>query len=384
MRAAGEAGRGRETMTHLFDPLTLRGVTFANRIGISPMCMYCCAEDGKPTDWHLAHLLQRALGGAALVMAEATAMTRDGRITPGDLGLWEDAQIPGHARLAAAIAHAGAVPAIQISHAGRKGSRTAQWAERAADPGWQTVSASDLPMGDFAAPRQMTEEEVAALPGLFAASARRAVAAGYRLVELHGAHGYLLHQFLSPVSNRRNDRWGGDFEGRTRLTLEVVKTVRAAIPDAMPLALRISHTDWIEGGWSTEESVELSRRAKAAGVDLVDVSSGGIDPSRQKIPIGPGYQVPGAAAVREGAGVAVASVGLITEPDQAQAIIAEGKADMVLLARAVLRDPYWPMRAAAALGRPEAIQGPPQYDRGWSGIAKFGMRLETGAPMPPL
>ncbi len=369
-------------MTHLFDPITLRGVTLANRIGVSPMCMYCADGDGKPTDWHLAHLLQRAIGGAGLVMAEATAVTAEGRITPGDLGLWEDDQIPAHARLARAIAHVGAVPGIQIGHAGRKGSREAGWLDAPAEPSWQTRSASGLPQGHFVPPRAMREEEVAEIPSLFAAAARRAVEAGYRLIELHGAHGYLLHQFLSPVSNRRTDRWGGDFAGRTRLTLEVVKAVRAAVPQEMPLALRVSHTDWIEGGWSTEETVELARLVKALGMDLVDVSSGGIDPALQKIPVGPGYQVPGAAAVRQGAGIATAAVGLITEPEQAQAIVTEGKADMVLLARAVLRDPYWPARAAATLGRVEAVKAPPQYERGWSGIAKFGMRLETGKPMP--
>jgi 2,4-dienoyl-CoA reductase-like NADH-dependent reductase (Old Yellow Enzyme family) len=371
-------------MTDLFSPLSLRGVTFANRIGVSPMCMYCCADDGKPTDWHLAHLLQRAIGGAAMVMVEATAVTPDGRITPGDVGLWEDGQIASHARLAAAIAHAGAVPAIQIAHAGRKGSRKEAWFDAPAEPGWEIVSSSDLPVGRFAAPRALADEEVAAIPSLFAASARRAVRAGYKLIEIHGAHGYLLHQFFSPVANRRNDRWGGDFSGRTRLTVEIAKAVRVAIPDGMPLALRISHTDWIEGGWNTADTVELAKLLKAAGVDLMDVSSGGIDPDRQKIPVGPGYQVPGATAVRNGAGMAVAAVGMITEPEQAQAIVAEGKADMVLLARAVLRDPYWPIRAAAALGRPDAVKGPPQYDRAWSGIGKFGMRLETGRPMPAL
>jgi 2,4-dienoyl-CoA reductase-like NADH-dependent reductase (Old Yellow Enzyme family) len=371
-------------MTDLFSPLTLRGVTLANRIGISPMCMYCCDDDGKPTEWHLAHLLQRAIGGAGLVMAEATAVTREGRITPGDLGIWEDAQLPAHTRLAAAIARAGAVPGIQIGHAGRKASRLPAWFEGPAEPSWETLSASDIPMGDFAAPRAMLDEEIEALPALFAAAARRAVAAGYKLIELHCAHGYLLHQFLSPLSNRRNDRWGGDFEGRTRLTIQVVQAVRATVPEEMPLSLRVSHTDWAEGGWTTAETVELARRVKALGIDLVDVSSGGIDPSRQKIPIGPGYQVPGAVAVREGAGIAVAAVGLITEPEQAQAIIAEGKADLVLLARAVLRDPYWPMRAAAVLGRVDAIKGPPQYDRAWGTIARFGMRLETGKPMPSL
>lgn len=375
-------------MPDLFDPLALRGVTFANRIGVSPMCMYCAGEDGKPTDWHLAHLLQRAIGGAGMVMVEATAVTADGRITTGDLGLWEDAQLAGHARLAAAIAHAGAVPAIQIGHAGRKGSRTPAWADVPANPGWEILSASDLPLpsptGHFATPRAMTDAEVEAMPALFAACARRAVAAGYKLIELHGAHGYLLHQFLSPLSNRRNDRWGGDFEGRSRLPLEVMRAVRAAMPEALPLALRVSHTDWIEGGWTTEETVELARRAKAAGVDLVDVSSGGVDPTRQRIPIGPGYQVPGAVAVRQGAGVAVAAVGLITEPEQAQAVVAEGKADMVLVARAVLRDPYWPIRAAVALGRPDAVKAPPQYDRGWNGIGKLALRTETGAPLPAL
>jgi 2,4-dienoyl-CoA reductase-like NADH-dependent reductase (Old Yellow Enzyme family) len=371
-------------MPDLFDPLTLRGVTFANRIGVSPMCMYCAADDGKPTDWHLAHLLQRAIGGAGMVMAEATAITADGRITPGDLGLWEDGQIAGHARLAAAIAHAGAVPAIQLGHAGRKGSRLPAWHEGPAVPGWEVVSASDQPVGHFAAPRALAEAEVAALPALFAASARRAVAAGYRLIEIHAAHGYLLHQFFSPIANRRNDRWGGDFDGRVRLTLETVQEVRAAIPAEIPLSIRVSYTDWIEGGWTTADTVELARRAKAAGVDIVDVSSGGIDPQRQKIPVGPLYQVPGAVAVREGAGVAVAAVGLITEPEQAQALVAEGKADMVLLARVLLREPYWPMRAAVALGRAEAVKEPPQYDRGWNGIGKFGMRFETGAPLPPL
>lgn len=368
-------------MTHLFDPLTLRGVTFANRIGVSPMCMYCCDDDGMPTDWHLAHLLQRAIGGAAMVMVEATAITPDGRITPGDVGLWEEAQVPAHARLATAIAHAGSVPAIQIGHAGRKASRDVAWRDAPATPGWEIVAPSELPMGHFAVPRAMTEEEVAAIPGLFAACARRAVAAGYKVIELHGAHGYLLHQFLSPVSNRRNDRWGGDFEGRARLTVDSVRAVRAAIPEEMPLMLRVSHTDWVEGGWTTEETVELARRVKALGVDMVDCSSGGIDPQRQKIPVGPGYQVPGAEAVRQGAGLATAAVGMITEPEQAQAIVAEGKADMVLLARAVLRDPYWPVRAAVALGRPEAVKAPPQYDRGWSGIGKFAMRAETGEPM---
>ncbi|MGG5886659.1 NADH:flavin oxidoreductase/NADH oxidase [Falsiroseomonas sp. HC035] len=370
-------------MTDLFSPLTLRGVTLANRIGISPMCQYCCDDDGRPTDWHLAHLLQRAIGGAGMVMAEATAVTAEGRITPGDLGLWEDGQIAGHARLASAIERAGAVPAIQIAHAGRKASRAPAWIDAPAEPGWDIVSASNLPMGHFAAPRPMTEEEILAIPAAFAATARRAVTAGWKLIELHGAHGYLLHQFLSPISNTRNDRWGGDFEGRTRLPLAVAKAVREAVGEDLPLLLRISHTDWLEGGWTTEESVELSRRMQAVGIDMIDVSSGGIDPA-QKIVLGPGYQVPGAEAVKRGAGVLVAAVGLITEPEQAQAIITEGRADLVLLARATLRDPYWPMRAAVALGRVDAVRSPPQYDRAWGTIARMAMRAETGEPMPAL
>ncbi|MGK7867111.1 NADH:flavin oxidoreductase/NADH oxidase [Falsiroseomonas sp. E2-1-a20] len=370
-------------MTDLFSPLTIRGVTLANRIGISPMCQYCCDDDGRPTDWHLAHLLQRAIGGAGMVMAEATAVTAEGRITPGDLGLWEDGQIAGHARLASAIERAGAVPAIQIAHAGRKASRAPAWIDAPADPGWEIVSASNLPMGHFAAPRPMTEEEILAIPAAFAATARRAVQAGWKLIELHGAHGYLLHQFLSPISNTRNDRWGGDFEGRTRLPLAVARAVREAVGEGFPLLLRISHTDWLEGGWTTEESVELARRMQAAGVDMIDVSSGGIDPA-QKIVLGPGYQVPGAEAVKRGAGVLVAAVGLITEPEQAQAIITEGRADLVLLARATLRDPYWPMRAAVALGRVDAVRSPPQYDRAWGTIARMAMRAETGEPMPAL
>ncbi|HZF77909.1 MAG TPA: NADH:flavin oxidoreductase/NADH oxidase [Acetobacteraceae bacterium] len=370
-------------MPHLFDPLTLRGVTLPNRIGISPMCQYCCGPDGRPTDWHLAHLLQRAIGGAALVMAEATAVTAEGRITPGDLGLWEDGQVAGHARLAAAIAHAGAVPAIQIAHAGRKGSRAPAWRDEPAAPSWETPSASAIPMGHFATPRAMDEAEIEAIPPAFAATARRAVRAGYRLIEVHAAHGYLLHQFLSPLSNRRNDGWGGDFEGRTRLPLAVIRAVREALPEAMPLMLRVSHTDWVEGGWTTEETVELARRAAALGVDMLDVSSGGIEP-KARIPVGPGYQVPGAEAVRRGAGIAVAAVGMITEPDQAQAILAEERADLVLLARAVLRDPYWPARAAVALGRPEAVRSPAQYDRGWNALGPLPMRAETGEPMPAL
>ena len=370
-------------MTDLFSPLTLRGVTLRNRIGVSPMCMYCCAEDGKPTEWHYAHLISRAVGGAGLVIAEASAVTPEGRITPADLGIWDDAQLPGHERLAAGIAAMGAVPGIQLAHAGRKASRRAPWEHGPAEPGWVPLGPSALPFDDYAEPRAMTEADIEAVIAAFVAAARRAIRAGYRFVELHSAHGYLLHQFLSPLSNRRNDAWGGDFEGRTRLTLETAQAIRTMLPEEVPLSVRVSHTDWVEGGWTTEETVELSRRLKALGVDMIDVSSGGLD-ARQKIPLGPGYQVPGAEAVRRGAGIAVAAVGMITEPEQAQAILNEGKADLILLARALLRDPYWPLHAAAALGRTEALRIPPQYERGWNALGQMTREDAIARPMRAL
>jgi 2,4-dienoyl-CoA reductase-like NADH-dependent reductase (Old Yellow Enzyme family) len=371
-------------MTDLFSPLTLRGVTLPNRIGVSPMCQYCCDGDGRPTEWHLAHLLSRAAGGAGLTMAEASAVTPEGRISPDDLGIWGEEHVPGHSRLAAGIAALGSVPGLQLAHAGRKASRNPPWADGPAARGWTPLGPSNLPFGDFAEPRAMTEAEIEATIAAFAAAAERAVRAGYRFVELHAAHGYLLHQFLSPLANRRNDAWGGDFEGRIRLTLETAHAVRAALPDAVPLSVRVSHTDWVEGGWTTEETVALARQLKALGVDMVDVSSGGLD-HRQQIPLGPGYQVPGAEAVRRGAAVAVAAVGLITEPVHAQAILHEGQADLVLLARALLRDPYWPLHAAAALGRTEALHAvPPQYERGWAALGKMRRNDAVARPMPPL
>jgi len=370
-------------MTQLFSPWTLRGVTFRNRIGVSPMCQYCCAEDGLPTQWHLAHLVSRAVAGPGMVMAEAAAVTAEGRISPGDLGIWSDAHLPAHAKLAAAIANAGAVPAIQLAHAGRKASRLPAWDSGPAEPGWEAVAPSAVAFGNYATPRAMTEEEILATRDAFVAAARRAVAAGYRLVEIHAAHGYLLHNFLSPLSNRRNDAWGGDFEGRTRLLRDIAAATRAVLPEEMPLGVRISHTDWVEGGWTTGESVELATRLKALGVDVVDVSSGGLD-AGQKIPLGPGYQVPGAEAVRHGAGLPVMAVGLITEAHQAEAILAEGRADMVLLARAFLRDPYWVLNAAVALGATEALSVPPQYERGWGGLGPMRINRAVGAPMPSL
>lgn len=370
-------------MTDLFSSLTLRGVTLRNRIGVSPMCMYSCRDDGLPTDWHLAHLVQRSVGGAGLVITEASAVVPEGRITPGDVGIWSEAHIAPHARIADAIHATGGIAGIQIAHAGRKASRQPPWGRGPADPSWTCLAPSAEAFDDFAVPHAMTEAEIGATVTAFAGSAKRSVQAGYRFIEIHGAHGYLAHQFLSPISNRRNDSWGGDFEGRTRFAREVTAAVRAAIPADIPLAIRISHTDWVEGGWTTEESVELARRLKALGVDLVDVSSGGLHPG-QKIPLGPGYQVPGAEAVKRGADIPVAAVGLITEPAQAQDILAAGKADLILLARVVLRDPYWPMRAAAALGRVEALAIPPQYERGWNTLGKWTMDTAIATPMHPI
>ncbi|MBK1660654.1 NADH:flavin oxidoreductase/NADH oxidase [Paracraurococcus ruber] len=372
-------------MTDLFEPLTLRGVTLKNRIGVSPMCMYCCGGDGKPTEWHLQHLLSRAVGGAALVMTEAAAVTPEGRISPDDLGLWGEEHLPGHARLAAGIAAMGAVPAIQLAHAGRKASRNAPWVHgpAPAEKGWTPLAPSAEAFDTYAVPQAMTEPEILASIAAFATAAKRSIQAGYRFIELHAAHGYLGHQFLSPLSNRRNDAWGGDFDGRARFVLEMTKAVRAVMPDEVPLCVRVSHTDWVEGGWTTEETVELSRRLKSLGVDMVDVSSGGLHPA-QKIALGPGYQVPGAAAVKSGAGIPVAAVGMITEPEHAQQILTEGKADLILLARALLRDPYWPLHAAAKLGRTEALPVPPQYERGWMTLGKMTKEDSIAAAMPAL
>ncbi len=366
-------------MSLLFQPWRLRGAQFRNRIGVSPMCQYCAGEDGRPTDWHLAHLLARAVGGAGMVMTEAAAVTPEGRISPHDLGIWEDAQLAGHARLASAIAAVGAVPAIQLAHSGRKGSRLPAWDTAPAVPGWAALAPSAEAFQGYATPRAMTEAEIEATIAATVAAGARAAQAGYALVELHAAHGYLLHQFLSPLANRREDAWGGGFDGRTRIVRETMGRLRAALPAEVALGVRLSHTDWVEGGWTTAETVELARRLKP-DADFVDVTSGGLD-ARQQIPIGPGYQLPGAEAVRRGAEIPVMAVGLITEPRQAEQALADGQADMVLLARALLREPHWPLRAAQELGAQDAFAIPPQYERGWG---RFPLRRETGQPMRAL
>ncbi len=342
-------------MPDLFDPLALRGVTFRNRIGTSPMCQYSC-EDGFASDWHLVHLGSRAVGGAGLVIAEATAVTPDGRISPSDLGLWSDAHIPMLARITSFIDAHGAVPGIQLAHAGRKARTAVPWAGEgpvgAADGGWSPIWApSPIPFAEgWQVPRELSVDGIATVVDAFAAAARRAFDAGFRTLEIHAAHGYLLHEFLSPLSNRRTDLYGGSFENRTRIVHQVVEAVRREWPERYPLFVRISATDWLEGGWDLEQSVGLARLLRRSGVDLIDCSSGGIARGA-KIPLAPGYQVPFAARIRREAEIATAAVGLITEPAQGGDIVAEGHADLVLMARQLLREPYFPLHAARALGR---------------------------------
>jgi 2,4-dienoyl-CoA reductase-like NADH-dependent reductase (Old Yellow Enzyme family) len=355
-------------VTQLFDPITLRGVTLRNRIGISPMCQYS-AEDGLANAWHMAHLGARAVGGAGLIICEATAVQPEGRITSHDLGIWRDDHAEALRPIARFLSEQGAVPGIQLAHAGRKANTARPWEGGLPlpNPGgsWRIVGPSPVPFrDDYPVPHALTLAEIAAVVDAFVHAAQRAVAAGFRLIEIHAAHGYLLHSFYSPLSNTRSDAYGGSFENRVRLPVKVAQAVRAALPDDLPLAVRLSSTDWTEGGWTPEDTVRLAQRLKAEGVDLVDCSSGG-NAAAARIPAQPGYQVPFARAVRHEAAVASAAVGLITAPEQAQAIIAAGDADIVLLARESLRDPYWPLHAAQSLGQEQALAGlvPPQYLR---------------------
>ncbi len=354
-------------MPHLFDPFTLKSVTLRNRIGVAPMCMYS-SDDGRANDWHLVHLGTRAVGGAGLVIAEATAVLPEGRITPGDAGLWDDGQVEPLARINRFIQQHGAVPGIQLAHAGRKASASRPWEGGAhltdEEGGWPVVGPSPLAFGDDLpkVPRALTVAEIQETVAAFVAAARRALDAGYQWLELHGAHGYLAHQFLSPLSNQRTDAYGGSFENRVRFLLEITRAVRALWPDRLPLSVRLSCTDWVEGGWSLEESVALSTLLKGEGVDLIDCSSGGSVP-HAKVPTGPNYQVPFAERIRRDAGIATAAVGLITEAAQADAIVARQQADLVYLARQFLRDPYWPYHAAKVLGRADRLPPAPQYGR---------------------
>ncbi|MFD1859439.1 NADH:flavin oxidoreductase/NADH oxidase [Aeromicrobium camelliae] len=354
----------------LFEPLTVRGVTARNRIWLAPMCQYSCfARDGVPTDWHLVHLGSHAIGGFGLLITEATAVVPEGRISPEDTGLWNETQRDAWRRIVDFVHDQGAPIGVQIAHAGRKASTYAPFSEAgegsvpASEGGWQTVAPSPIAFPGYDEPRELTTQEVAALPQAFADAARRADEAGFDLIEIHAAHGYLLHQFLSPLSNQRTDEYGGDFDGRTRLVREVVDAVRAVWPEDKPLGIRFSGTDWLEGGWTIEETTKLTAELKDHGVDVVDVSSGAILPA--DIPVGPGYQVPLAREVRSGSDMVTGAVGLITDPEQAERIVADGDADLVLLARAALREPGWPLRAAHELGIDRtAAPYAPQYERG--------------------
>ena len=353
-------------MSTLFTPYRLRGVETRNRVWVAPMCQYSCDGDGVATDWHLVHLGSRAVGGAGLVMTEAAAVTEDGRITWWDLGIWNDAQGDALAPITKFIESQGAVPAIQLAHAGRKASTNRPWgggkpiAETDAE-GWQVRGPSAIAFNEgYPEPNAYTTEEVHGIIVSFADAAARSVRAGFRAIEVHSAHGYLLHQFLSPHTNTREDEFGGSFAGRTRLTVEVARAVRAAIPETMPLLVRISSSEYVDEGWDLEQSIALATLLKDVGVDLIDCSSGGNLP-HQNLTFYPGYQVPFAHAIREQAGIPTGAVGLITEPSHAEGVVAGDDADVVLLAREELRDPYWPMRAAKALGADH--DWPVQYQR---------------------
>jgi 2,4-dienoyl-CoA reductase-like NADH-dependent reductase (Old Yellow Enzyme family) len=352
-------------MSVLFSPLTLGDVTLPNRVAVSPMCQYS-AIDGLANDWHLVHLGSRAVGGAGLVIAEATAVLPEGRISPYDTGIWSGAHVDAWRPVAAFVAAHGAVPAVQLAHAGFKASTHRPWDHRPGgvpddEGGWTPVGPGDQPfIPAYRVPEALDGAGIARVVTAFGEAAERAVAAGFGAIEVHAAHGYLLHEFYSPLTNHRGDGYGGDRAGRMRLALEVARAVREAVGPGFPLLARISATDWVDGGWSVTDSVVLARALVDAGIDLIDCSSGGAAP-KATIPIGPGYQVALSAEVRRAAGVPTGTVGMITEPEQAEEIVAGGQADLVLLARELLRDPYWPRRAAAKLG--DASVWPDQYLR---------------------
>jgi 2,4-dienoyl-CoA reductase-like NADH-dependent reductase (Old Yellow Enzyme family) len=349
---------------HLFSPIQIRSLRFPNRIVVSPMCQYSC-EDGFANDWHLVHLGSRAVGGAGLVFCEATAVEARGRISPWDLGIWKEDHIEPLARIVRFVKQRGSVAGIQLAHAGRKASTEAPWRGRravdAAAGGWEPVGPSAIAFDSASVvPAELSAAEIHTVTNTFVEAAKRAQKAGFDVIELHGAHGYLLHEFLSPLSNKRTDEYGGSFKNRIRFALEVIEAVRKVMPEGMPLFLRISATDWADGGWTIDESVELARTVRPLGVDLIDCSSGGSSPDAV-IPLRPGYQVPFAERIRNEAGILTGAVGLITEPEQADDILCNGSADLVFLAREFLREPYWPIKAAHALGTATAL--PIQYAR---------------------
>jgi 2,4-dienoyl-CoA reductase-like NADH-dependent reductase (Old Yellow Enzyme family) len=351
-------------VSRLFTPLTLRELSFKNRIFVSPMCQYS-SRDGMPTDWHLVHLGSRAVGGAGLVMVEASAVTAQGRISPDDSGIWNDDQAKAFSAITRFIREHGAVPGIQLAHAGRKASTDLPWKGSgpldATHRGWQTIAPSALPFaGGHTTPREATARDLETILGQFAAAARRSKEAGFEVVEIHMAHGYLLHEFLSPLSNLRSDEFGGPFENRVRFPLRVAKAVREIWPEHLPVFVRVSASDWMEGGWDLPQTLEFARSLQGIGIDLIDCSSGGLVPQAAP-PFGPGFQTPFASAIRKEVGIATGAVGFITDPAQAEQIIATGLADVVFLARELLRDPYWPLHAAKALG--VDLGWPVQYER---------------------
>jgi 2,4-dienoyl-CoA reductase-like NADH-dependent reductase (Old Yellow Enzyme family) len=352
-------------VSQLFTPITLRDVTVRNRVWVSPMCQYS-AVDGVPNDWHLVHLGSLARGGAGLVFTEATAVVPEGRISPEDTGLWNDEQQAVWARIVDFVHRQGATAGIQLAHAGRKASTWSGFTGQHGgvpdeDGGWTPVGPSAAPYPGLRDPAPLDADGIARVVTAFGDAAERALVAGFDVLEVHAAHGYLLHEFLSPLSNERDDEYGGSFDNRVRLVLEVVREVRSRVPAGTPVVVRISATDWAEGGWTEDDSVRLATLLVGEGVDLVDTSTGGNAPAR--IPVGPGYQVPFARQVREQAGIPTGAVGMITEPKQAEEILAEGSADVVLLARELLRDPHWPLRAAYELGDADAADWPVQYSR---------------------
>jgi 2,4-dienoyl-CoA reductase-like NADH-dependent reductase (Old Yellow Enzyme family) len=351
-------------MSKLFSALKIRGIEFRNRVFVSPMCQYS-SRNGRPTDWHMVHLGSRAVGGAGLVMVEATAVSPEGRISPADSGIWSDAHADAFRSIAAFIKSHGAAPGIQLAHAGRKASTDAPWRGglplSASEGGWIPIAPSILPFdAGYPVPREMTVNDIARVTEEFQQAARRSVAAGFEVIEIHVAHGYLLHEFLSPLANRRRDEYGGSIQNRLRFPLQVAQTVRKEVPAGLPVFVRISATDWAEGGWDLPQSIEFSGFLKQIGIDLIDCSSGGLVPF-VKIPVGPGYQVPFASTIKKEVGIATGAVGMITEAHQAEEIIAREDADAVFLARAMLRDPYWANHAAKQLDADPAW--PVQYLR---------------------
>lgn len=352
-------------MSKLFSPLKIRNIQLKNRAVVSPMCQYS-SIDGAPTDWHLVHLGARAVGGAGLIFTEATAVSPEGRISPDDAGIWNDVQLSAYKRITSFIKSQKSVPGIQLAHAGRKASTFAPWKGNGKveieNGGWQTLAPSSIPFtNNFPDPKEMDENDIKLVIDQFVQAAKRSIDAGFEVIELHMAHGYLVHEFLSPLSNQRNDKYGGSLENRCRFAIEITKAVRKVLPESMPLFARISSTDWTEGGWDINQSVQLSKWLKEIGVDLIDCSSGG-NVAKANIPVAPGYQIPFSQKIKQEAKILTGGVGLITTAEQAEQIIATGQADLVLLAREMLRDPYWTMHAAKKLNI-DVADWPSQYLR---------------------